>query len=685
MNGTDKSGADREPTTSNQRTESPEENGTEGGDRIEVLLVDDNEQWVELLASDLEREGQLETTIALSANEALMALNENEAIECVVADYRMPEIDGLQLLERVRSDHPNLPFILLTGMGSEEVASKAIRAGVSDYFRKDPKADQTPVLANRIRQGVEQYRLRAELEASEERYRTITEQIWDAIVVVRDGRIRFCNDRLAALTGYDRDRVSDSEFVETLVHPDDREAVVETFADIDRGTDEEPIQEARLLTEGGKVLDCEYSLRTIPFENESAIVASIRDVTARKARERNLQREREINRVVQRALVESSTRSELEAEIAGLLYEFGYELVWIGETAGSSIRPETIEGPERYVERLTLSVEEEGASDEPSVWTARSGEPQFAGDFEEMFPTQWRDLALECGFRTGAALPLRYDGVTYGVLAVYHADPHHIDEGEQALLTEVSNALGFAIHHLDVKKALSSATVVEAELKLTDTDYYLTQIAADRSIDVSEVTIVVDGTHPYNDDEVIQYVTLENVSIETFREVAAAHDAVEEVTVINADDRPRLQLSVSVTPPEMTIASFGAVVRSSTVSPGSATLRFDLPSREVLGDVMDAIETRHGSVSIRSCVDAERESEAVGIGPLIEAADLTEKQAAALRAAYHHGYFEQPRKRSAKEIADSLGVVHSTYLQHLRAAQQKVFDSIYGVKGSDGT
>lgn len=665
---------------------------------IEVLLVDDNEQWAEFLSSDLEREGPLEVTVSLNANEALMALGENPDIECVVADYMMPEIDGIQLLERVREDRPDLPFIFLTGQGSEDVASKAIKAGVSDYFRKDPSVDQTPLLANRIQQAVEQHRLQRELEESEERYRTITEQIWDGIVILRDGEVRFCNERLADLTGYDAAELDGSQFIDTVVHPDDEGAIRSVIADVKEGETSGDVFETRLVTKDEGIRDCEYTIRKIPYENEAAQIASIRDVTERKNRERNLRRERELNRTVQAALIQSRNREELESEVAALLSEFGYELVWIGEKSGSTVEPRTIEwksdgeeaggkegavdgemagsdGP-RYLDEISLSTDDSRYSEEPSVWTARTGDPQFVGDFEEMFSTEWRNVALECGYRTGAALPLRYDDVMYGILAVYHTDPHAVDDDEQELLLELAQTLAFAIHHTEVKKALSSRDVIETELALTDTEYYVTELAAGPAVDVANVEITVDGTHPYGDETTMQYLTLDGISLETFQELATEHPAVEDTVVISETEPVRVQLTVTEKPPELTLAAMSAVVGSTTVTPESATLRVELPARSNLSDVVDALETEHGAVDIRSKVVTEREIEA-GPGMPIETADLTEKQAAALRAAYHHGYYEQPRKSSAKEIADSLGVVHSTYLQHLRTAQQKVFSSLY--------
>jgi PAS domain S-box-containing protein len=89
----------------------------------------------------------------------------------------MPNQNGIEFLRSVREIYPDLPFILFTGKGSEEVASEAISAGVSDYLQKESGTDQYTVLANRIANLVSQYRAVSAVEeyASEreesERYR----------------------------------------------------------------------------------------------------------------------------------------------------------------------------------------------------------------------------------------------------------------------------------------------------------------------------------------------------------------------------------------------------------------------------------------------------------------------------------------------------------------------------------
>ncbi len=98
-----------------------------------------------------------------------------EDFDCIVADYDMPGQNGIEFLETVRKEDSDLPFILYTGKGSEEIASKAISAGVTDYLQK--KTDQYTVLANHIRKYVERYRAAQQSKEVQESSRTFQEKL----------------------------------------------------------------------------------------------------------------------------------------------------------------------------------------------------------------------------------------------------------------------------------------------------------------------------------------------------------------------------------------------------------------------------------------------------------------------------------------------------------------------------
>lgn len=126
-----------------------DEEEAEADEQISVLLVDDDRDYLDLAVAYLEAE-DIDVTTATNALDAFSAL-EGDSFDCVISDYKMPSVDGLELLSEVRSSYPNLPFLLLTNKGNESVASDAIRAGVSDYVVKGTDPTLLEELGDRVR------------------------------------------------------------------------------------------------------------------------------------------------------------------------------------------------------------------------------------------------------------------------------------------------------------------------------------------------------------------------------------------------------------------------------------------------------------------------------------------------------------------------------------------------------
>ena len=171
---------------------------------IHVLHVDDDPDLAEIAATHLERHDErFSVETAASADEALDRLGV-EDLDCIVSDYEMPGRNGIELLEVVRERAPEMPFILYTGKGSEEVASDAISAGVTDYLQKETGTSQYAVLANRVANAVEQHRSKREAEAASERLSLFFEQSplgvieWD-----EDFTVTRVNEQAEAILGYD--------------------------------------------------------------------------------------------------------------------------------------------------------------------------------------------------------------------------------------------------------------------------------------------------------------------------------------------------------------------------------------------------------------------------------------------------------------------------------------------------
>jgi PAS domain S-box-containing protein len=170
---------------------------------IRVLHVDDEPSFLDLTETFLQRE--LDDCIIKAASgpdEATELLT--DGIDCIVSDYDMPGTNGIKFLETVRTEYPDLPFILFTGKGSEEVAGRAISAGVTDYLQKQSGTDQYGLLANRIRNAVSQYRA----ERQTRRALNAIQSAEDGISLLdEDGQFIYLNDSYATLFGYDREEL----------------------------------------------------------------------------------------------------------------------------------------------------------------------------------------------------------------------------------------------------------------------------------------------------------------------------------------------------------------------------------------------------------------------------------------------------------------------------------------------
>ena len=262
-----------------------------GGGSISVLHVDDEPSFGELTAAYLEREDdRFEVETVTRADEAMATLADRPP-DCIVSDYNMPGKDGLEFLEAVRETHPDLPFILFTGRGSEQVASDAIAADVTDYLQKGSGSEQYELLANRIRNAV-QARRTAETAARQEQLMRLTEFAGDTggweldleteEIVMTEGVRR--------LVGFPDDvELSMSDAV-AMYHPDDRE-------EIRRAVDQ--------VVETGETVESTYRLNTVDGEKRvvdltiapvttngdiSALRGAVHDITDRRERRRELER-----------------------------------------------------------------------------------------------------------------------------------------------------------------------------------------------------------------------------------------------------------------------------------------------------------------------------------------------------------------------------------------------------------
>ncbi|MBW2065407.1 MAG: response regulator [Deltaproteobacteria bacterium] len=101
---------------------------------IKVLLVDDEEEFVKALSERIQMR-DLGSDVALNGEQALKIVND-QVPDVMVLDLRMPGIDGIEVLRRVREAYPSVQVIILTGHGTEKDEKEARRLGAFEYLQK---------------------------------------------------------------------------------------------------------------------------------------------------------------------------------------------------------------------------------------------------------------------------------------------------------------------------------------------------------------------------------------------------------------------------------------------------------------------------------------------------------------------------------------------------------------------
>lgn len=109
-------------------------------DNLSVMIVDDEEDFLETLVKRLEKR-DVKVIGAKSGEEALELLQDNP-VEVVVLDVKMPGMDGIEALREIKRRHPLVEVILLTGHASTEVAIKGMELGAFDYLMKPIGMDE---------------------------------------------------------------------------------------------------------------------------------------------------------------------------------------------------------------------------------------------------------------------------------------------------------------------------------------------------------------------------------------------------------------------------------------------------------------------------------------------------------------------------------------------------------------
>ncbi|MFC6716236.1 bacterio-opsin activator domain-containing protein [Natrialbaceae archaeon GCM10025810] len=696
---------------------------------ITVLVVDNEPEFADLASTLLEREHEsIAATPVTTGADALEALEERD-VDCIVCDYEMPEMTGLELLERVREDDPDLPFILFTGRGSEEIASEAIAAGVTQYLQKRPGRERYAMLANQITNAVSQYRTETELRENERRYeRTLTtlhettrdlmragtkREIYQAAV---DTAGEILDVPIAAAYAFEptsgalEHAASTSETRELLdpertfepgeglfwevfsegessYYPDVREEEAAVNPEsLSRSELIVPLGTHGILVAGSEgvddfdepmaelmhILAANTEAALDRAERERLLREHDRELTHKNEELTRLNHTNEIVRGINRGVAQASTRSEIETTVCDRLVDTDrYRFAWVASTDDSPPSPAAWAGVDAaYID----SVREDG-QDAPEVdlirETLESNDVSVVRNVLD--DDRWdvrRKAALTYGFQTVLAVPLTDDERAHGVLLVYVAGVDSIGESERAVLGELGETIGRAIRSVERTRALLTDSRIELELECADSRLLLNRLA-----DRVGRPISLEGVVDRGDDHLVQFVRIsdpDEAIIDSIPSLEERWASIEALSVLSeGDETVLLELTVAETPLFEVLSSYEVGLTSATARDGVTTIVLDVPQRVETRALIEAISDDYPETALH----ARRETTQTRTDGRFDAElerHLTDRQFEALQAAHYSGFFQWPRESTGENLADALDVSPPTYHYHLRAAQRKL-------------
>ena len=252
------------------------------GKPLKLLIVEDSEDDALLIINKLKREGYDVTSERVDTTESMNNALDKNVWDVVIADYSMPHFSGLSALNLLKEKKLDLPFILISGKVSEEVAVEAMKAGAHDYLLKDRLTRLVPAIERELQDASS----RLSHKKSEERLlelASIVELSNDAIIgKTLDGIITTWNKGAERIFGYTANEVIGKPLL-NFIPPEQINEELEIVEKLKRGECIENYETIRMKKDGTKIY---VSLTISPIKNAAGQIIGaskiIRDITEQK-------------------------------------------------------------------------------------------------------------------------------------------------------------------------------------------------------------------------------------------------------------------------------------------------------------------------------------------------------------------------------------------------------------------
>ncbi|WP_254769119.1 bacterio-opsin activator domain-containing protein [Salinilacihabitans rarus] len=536
----------------------------------------------------------------------------------------------------------------------------------------------------------EENRIKDELAAANDRLRSFRKAVEHAghaiFLTDPDGRIEYANPATADVTGYEPVEVV-GETPRLWKSGEHDEAF---YAELWETITDGEIWDGEIVNRRKDGDLCWVDMTIAPITDEDGaveqFVAVDTDVTERKERELRIREQHarldllnttnEVVRDVNRELVRADSREEVEAAACERFAAASpYESAWLAtrNAVNDTVRARAHTGiDDAAMDEIVATVNDAGretvvdlALETDATQIARP-DGSCAGDGD-------CTCYVHADAAATVAIPLSYRDAHYGALVLHANDADATDALDVEVLDELGETIAYAINAAESKRSLVTDRVTALTFRLTPEDDPLPALAAalDCSLDLKRVSASDDGTP-------VEFVDVEGVDADAVLEYAAGADVIDAARLVcESDDGALFRFDVREPSIVTTLAEYGAVVRSLSADGAESRLSAELPETTDVRSVVEAVSANHPGADLVGRRERDRAPETRGRFRATVEDRFTDRQLEAVEMAHFSGFYEWPRETSGEELADRMGVCQSTFLQHLRAGQRKVFEAFF--------
>ena len=308
---------------------------------LDIVIVDDEPDIANLMRLMLQKEApDLNIHLAVSGRECLEYIKENQ-VDCILSDYQMPYMDGMELLIALRGQGSDIPFIFVTAQGNEEIARNAFKNGANDYFTKDLGGfAHFARIINSIGQAVRQRKAEAAKKEELIFRQAIENSVLSGIVGVdTEGRINYVNSAFCKMVGWSEEELLGQGPPFVYWPPEETEKISDAFVATMRGEMESSSLEFKFMRKGGGRFDALFLISAIKDARGTleGWMGAVYDMTERKKTEEALKES------------ESKFKKLADESVAGIWISQDWRLVYanpsmsgmVGYTAEELLERET--------------------------------------------------------------------------------------------------------------------------------------------------------------------------------------------------------------------------------------------------------------------------------------------------------------------------------------------------------